>query len=477
MKMDAGRSIPGVWGGQLQARSNPIAQPLAKSPGRQGGNIGFYLVMTYLLFEFGRPQELIPGIRVIPFGTGLSVLLFIQVVMAGKLDFSRAQTKLWILLFAVMAIHIPIARNNFWALMTFKDMLLLFFVYMGIVTFVDTTARMVKLVQILLIIHVFLAVMGIAKGGSGVGGWMGDENDFCMAINMIIPFAYFMLFSTTSVFLKLRYLGYLGLFILAAMTTLSRGGFIGLAAVGTYCWYRSPKKLNAFLVVVVAVLFMALLAPETYWDEIASSTSDETMGQDGTGGARLYTWGIGMEMFFSNPIIGIGQSNFPWTFEIYEDGRTFNTRSIAGRQAHSAWVTLLAELGFAGIITIGGMIVCCFMDLKSIRRKFAPPELNKRHAQEMKIGEDIRAYLARAMEGSLIGFIVSSVFISTLWYPSLWIMIGFVVALRNIADREEGQIAVADPIQPRYQRSVQNPYLGKARPDTVSKAFSFSNFS
>ena len=61
----------------------------------------------------------------------------------------------------------------------------------------------------------------------------------------------------------MKYLGFLGAFILAAMASLSRGGFIGLASVGAYCWYRSPKKLNALIVVVVAVLFMLVLAPET----------------------------------------------------------------------------------------------------------------------------------------------------------------------------------------------------------------------
>ena len=94
--------------------------------------------MAYLLFEFGRPQELIPGIKVIPFGTGLSVLIFLNVLMSGKLDFSRLQTKLWLPLFVVMAIHVPLAVNNFWALMTFKDMFLLYCVYLGIVTFVDS---------------------------------------------------------------------------------------------------------------------------------------------------------------------------------------------------------------------------------------------------------------------------------------------------------------------------------------------------
>lgn len=421
---------------------------------------GFYLVLVYLLFEFGRPQELIPGIRVIPFGTGLSLLILLNVLMSGKLDFSRIQTKLWIPLFAVMAIHVPIAVNNFWALMTFKDMFLLYCVYLGIITFIDSLERMMALMKMWLGVHVFLAVMGIAKGGHGIGAWMGDENDFCMVMDMIVPFGYFFLFSATGVVQKMKYLGFLGTYILGAMASLSRGGFMGLASVGAYCWYRSPKKINALIVVVVAVLFMLVLAPETYWDEIASSTNEETMGEEGTGGARLYTWGIGVDMFLGNPIIGIGQSNFPWTFDIYQAGRSFHSRSFSGRQAHSAWVTLISELGLAGIVIIGGMLLQCYKDLKLVRARFAPAKSWRKQGQTVQAGDDVRMYLARAMEGSLIGFIVSSVFISTLWYPSLWIMMAFVVALRNISETQNEE-ELPSAVQTKHHWGVPLPRLGE----------------
>ncbi len=425
----------------------------------QESKAGFYLVIASLLFEFGRPQELIPGVKLIPFATGLDVLLLLNVVMSGKLDLARLQTKLWIPLFVVMAIHVPIARNNFWALMTFKDMLLIFGLYLGIVTYVNSLEKMLTLMKVWMGILGFLAVMGIAKGGKGIGAWMGDQNDFCMVMNMAVPFAYFFIFSESGGAARWGYLAQLGTFILAAMTTLSRGGFFGLASVGAYCWYRSPKKMKALLVVVVAVLFMLVLAPDTYWDEIASSTSEETMGY-GTGGERLYTWGIGVEMFLYNPIIGIGQSNFPWTFEIYEAGRTFHERSIAGRQAHSAWVTLISELGLTGIVIIGGMLLQCYKDLKLVRTRFAPADSRKKHGQIMQAGEDMRVYIARAMEGSLIGFIVSGVFISILWYPSLWIMVAFVVALRNISETQSGE-ALPAAVQTKYPRGVPLPRLGE----------------
>jgi len=439
---------------QLKARA--ALQPLQA----QESKVGFYLVLAYLLFEFGRPQELLPGIRIIPFGTGLSALILLKVLGSGKVDFSRLQTKLWLPLFVVMAIHVPIAVNNFWALMTFKDMLLLYSVYLGIVTYVNSLERMMTLIKMWMGIHVFLALMGIAKGGVGIGAWMGDENDFCMVMNMVTPFAYFLLFSSTNVVQKMKYLGFLGMFILAAMASLSRGGFMGLASVGAYCWYRSPKKGNALVVLVIAVLFMIVLAPESYWNEIASSTSDETMGDDGTGGARLYTWGIGVDMFLYNPIIGIGQSNFPWTFEFYEAGQKFHERSFGGRQAHSAWVTLISELGLSGIGIIGAMLLQCYKDLKLVRTRFAPVESRQKHGQTVQVGEDVRVYLARAMEGSLIGFIVSGIFISTLWYPSLWIMIAFVVALRNISETKCGEeLPVA--AQTKKPWGVPLPRLGE----------------
>ena len=425
----------------MGSNANLIATPEVKSwsvgkPGQaQESKTGFYLVLAYLFFEFGRPQELIPGLRVIPFGTGLVALILLKVLMSGKLNFSRLQTKLWIPLLALMAIHVPIAVNNYWALITFKDMIMMYCVYLGVITFVNSTEKMMTLMKLWMGLHGFLAVMGLAKGGRGIGAWMGDENDFCMVMDMAVPFGYFLLFSSTGVAQKMKYLGFLGTFILAAMVSLSRGGFMGLAAVGAYCWYRSPKKLNALIVVVVAVLFMLVLAPERYWDEIASSTSDETMGEHGTGGARLYTWGIGMDMFYANPIIGIGQSNFPWTSGSYEAGRTFHERSYAGRQAHSAWVTLISELGLVGIVIIGTMLLQCYKDLKLVRRRFTPVS-GQKHGEIVQAGEDVRAYLARAMEGSLIGFIVSGVFISTLWYPSLWMMMALVVALRNISETQ-----------------------------------------
>jgi len=106
------------------------------------------------------------------------------------------------------------------------------------------------------------------------------------------------------------------------------------------------------------------------------------------------------------------------------------------------------------------MLVQCYKDLKQVRRRFAPAESRQKHGQTVRAGEDVRVHLARAMEGSLIGFIVSGFFISTLWYPALWIMLAFVVALRNISEapsREASPVSV----QTKHSYGVPLPRLGE----------------
>src|SRR4051812_27884944 len=117
--MDSSRSMPASSMSKIEPRIQkdvPVGR-FRRLVEQKENQSGFYLVMAYVTFEFGRPQDIIPGLGVIPFTGGLSLLLAAKVVMSGKVSFSHLQTKLWIALLGVMAIHVPIAANNFWALM------------------------------------------------------------------------------------------------------------------------------------------------------------------------------------------------------------------------------------------------------------------------------------------------------------------------------------------------------------------------
>lgn len=192
---------------------------------------------------------------------------------------------------------------------------------------------------------------------------------------------------------------------------------------------------------------MALAAPDAYWERIKSTTDEENLSSEGggTGAARLYTWGIGWEMFLHNPIIGVGQGNFPWTFEEYQGDRTWDGKSLAGRAAHSLYFTLLPELGMAGLVIFLGMLVNSFKDLKWVslmaveygeKRDHRAKAMD--HMQEVRRRNKLRnaLFVARALEGAFIGYLVASTFVSTLYYPTFWILVAFSVALRNCVSNE-----------------------------------------
>lgn len=402
-------------------------------PAPQESKIGFYLVLLAMLFEFGRPQDVLPPLKVIPIPTLIDVSILIAVLASGKATFANMQTKLWMGLLAFMALWVPFANNNFWALMTLKEMTLYFFFYLGIVTFVNTTGKMQTLIFMWLGVHAVLGINGILHHGQGVGGWLGDENDFGMEMNVAVPVAFFMYQASTNQRGKLLYMVLLGLFVMTVVSTSSRGAFLGLLALGTYCWLYSPRKIMSLILGICLIGLVLVAAPQEYWDRINSITDDSTM-ETGTAGQRMFTWGIGWEIFTANPIFGIGQGNFPWTIGEYMGGRTWQTKSLAGRQAHSLYFTLLPELGLVGVIIFGSMIYLNYRDTRV--SQFLPAvagNVGQRSDKPLVKDEQVvRATLfGNAILGGMIGYLTTSAFISTLYYPTFWILMGLAVALRN----------------------------------------------
>jgi O-antigen ligase len=159
---------------------------------------------------------------------------------------------------------------------------------------------------------------------------------------------------------------------------------------------------------------------------------EEQGSSKGTGAERIYTWGIGWHMFLDNPIIGVGQGNFPWAFKEYEfkvtgSDQPFQGRSLAGRAAHSIYFTMLPELGIIGTTIIFWIILAGMKDLKYLRKVSHDRMIKDRKREGAKY-----YYLALGLEGSLVAYLVSGAFISILYYPSLWILLGFIISLKKI---------------------------------------------
>jgi len=401
--------------------------------------IPFSLLLFYLLLEYGRPQDQIPFLSVLHLPAITIVLLLLSILSSGNLRLKGKQAVLFLGLLGLMVAHGPIAVNNYWALMVFITMAINFIVFLSLTLFVDDEEKYEKLIKVWLSIHVILALIGLMKGsGRGIGGFLGDENDFCMTMNMIIPFPFFLAMSEVGK-KRILYLGLTLTFLTVIILTQSRGGFVGLLATIIYCWLRTKKKVVTALLIAILAGFALLIAPSSYWSEVRSI--QEEGASKGTGGERVYTWGIGWHMFLDNPIMGVGQGNFPWAFKKYEFQATgsdepFRGRSVAGRMAHSIYFTMLPELGLIGTLLFLGMVGMNIRDLNYIKKN----TIQKPKQQKERSAGSKKYHLALALEGSMIAYLVSGAFISILYYPNFWIFTGFVISLKNIVIQSQNDL-------------------------------------
>jgi len=390
--------------------------------------IPFSLLLFYLFLEYGRPQEYLRILRILHLPAIVVILLAISMIISEKIRLRDKQTTLFLFLLSLMVIHGPIAVNNYWALIFFITMVSNFVCFLALIRYVDTPDKFSRLIKYWIVIHVYLAIIGIMKQGKGIGGFFSDENDFCMTMNMIIPLSFFLAINASGM-KRLYYALLTVLFLFVIILSQSRGGFVGLLAAFIYCWLRTKRKImTAFIMGSLAVVAV-LVAPPTYWNEVRSITEQGT--SKGTGAERIYTWGVGWHMFLGNPVLGVGQGNFPYVFREYEilaghGEEGYRGRSVAGRVAHSIYITMISELGLIGTCIIIGMIINALNDLKAIRAQSFQQNIVSNTTSKKNY------FLALGLEGSLVAYLASGAFLAILYYPNVWLLMGFIVSLKRI---------------------------------------------
>ncbi len=270
---------------------------------------------------------------------------------------------------------------------------------------------------------------------------------------MAIPFAYFLFLAADSFSKKILYLFPVGLFITAVVSSLSRGGFVGLIPVIAYCWYKTPRKVLGTFCIVMMVGVVSFSASDKYWDEIRS-IKEESIDQ-GTGEERWYSWKIGLRIFRDHPVIGVGPGNYAVHVGPYEPPGGLHGRSRAGRAAHSVYFTLISELGLAGIFLFTGMVYYTQKDkgfilklekrLKASLSKTCDEQIADQTAFACELHK--LRFIILGVNGALLSYLVTGIFISVLYYPHFWILTAIGVAAKNILQKRLKELKLDEIIR------------------------------
>ena len=329
-----------------------------------------------------------------------------------------ARVKLMFAFVVVMAIGTPFATNRYWAFMATKDLAL--FVggaVLPLTNFVNTDARMRKLVQVLVAIHIPMIFYCLTHGGHGIGSFLGDENDFCLALNVVLPYAFFSLYLARTTLHRLYLVGTIGLLLFTITATMSRGGFVGLVAVAIACWLAAPRKVLSAAGIGVLALAVLSFVPSSYWDKM--KTIETSTDEGDTGAQRIYLWGLAWEMFKDNPILGVGPTNFQWNSYKYKSAaHTDRGEHIWGKGAHSLYYTLLPEEGLVGLAIFVSILAIGLRENRRIRKTYRTLVKQQAPAELLERLRPLTIF-SRANDVAILGYLVTGAFLSVLYLSVL----------------------------------------------------------
>lgn len=391
-------------------------------------NGSFICLLFYLMLEYVRPQSVYPQLDILPWAQlffmatfGFMILEKIRWQFSLPISISIFSFFLWVLLSSIFANY---PSRSFEYFKTIINWTLLFYMFVSIV---NTRERFFLFFCAYLLFNFKMsqhAAMTWALRGftferwgiSGTPGWFGNAADLGLEMVIFLPLGtVFML----SFYNKLpRYLKVISLLFpvtsfMAIIATGQRGTLLGLVAATGYLWWKSKNKFKSAIIIIVFALISLSFIPDAFLDRF------KTMGSDETSNSRLKYWKRGLEMAADNPILGVGYENWVPYY-----AREFPGESLRGpiqEVAHSTPITVVAELGYIGFFFYY-LIAWRILQYGNKIQKIAPKTSN--------------AKIAFALNFGIIGYVISSVFITVSYYPFLWMQACMMAALYNITTQK-----------------------------------------
>src|SRR5215471_6141248 len=266
-------------------------------------------------------------------------------------------------------------------------------------------------------------MMALLTGGGRIhgpdAGKISDNNHFAVALIIILPLLFYLWQLATKRYLR-RGLMALGVLVsLAIVFTYSRGGFLGLTAMGLIFWLRSRAKAISALFILVIGLSIYFLAPTAWFNRI---NTIEDYQNDGSATSRLDFWRASLRIADIRPFVGGGfnVTLFPNIVNPLLRG-TDIPRYTIGKATHSSYFEVLSEHGWVGFTIFVIIGACSWANCAwLVRRSRGRPELTWANL------------LGRMGQAALVGYWVGGAFQSLAYLDEYWCVLFIFDAARRL---------------------------------------------
>jgi putative inorganic carbon (HCO3(-)) transporter len=386
----------------------------------------FFGLLGFSWLAYMRPQDLSWGLAAdLPLSKYVTVALWLSLMMRGKINvFRRTWVTIammllwaWLLVTSFTAIHREIAFGKF------EDITKVILIALITVVLVTSAHRFRVLVGVIAFSLGFLGLKfgayGVLRGGvhftKGVGGMIGDNNDFALALNMTLPLLVYLTWDVKRRWIRLAAMALVPLCAITVIFTHSRGGFLSLAALTLYLIWNSRRRAVALVTVVVLGLAATAFVPQSFYERIASIANFQS---DGSAMGRLNAWQASFKMANDYPVFGVGLDNFLSEFIYYApDPDDIHV-------AHNTWFQVLAETGYTGLCFYLLLFVASWWTLWRVRRRA------RRHGVEWASNG------AKCLGASLLAFMVGGTFLNRAHFDLIYHVMALCACLDRILAHE-----------------------------------------
>jgi O-antigen ligase len=217
-----------------------------------------------------------------------------------------------------------------------------------------------------------------------------DRNGIAITMVAASAFAFFLGLHTSSRWQKMLALGVSALMVHVVLFSLSRGGMLALIFTAVIMFVLIPKRPATIAVALLAVAVGLRLAGPMVVQRFGTALEGEGH-RDDSAQSRLQLWRACVDVFLANPVFGIGSNN--WRSVAHLHG------FVKGKDAHTLWLHVAAELGLVGIGSLIAFYGLCVVRLWRMGRQLYEQEPWFHGAANMVIA-------------SICGFAVSAQFVS-----------------------------------------------------------------
>ncbi len=187
-------------------------------------------------------------------------------------------------------------------------------------------------------------------------GMFANPNDLIALLLFPLGLAVGVLYTERHKFVRYAALAGIALISLIAFMTQSRGGLLALGFFGAWTLARQKRRMRMLPAVIGIVAVVVLFAPSGVWSRLRAISSATSSGQlqeaddQGSAEQRFEIWKVGAKMSRDHPLTGVGlgaYSYLHWDY-VYRNRGEFKPTARGKRDAHSSYITALAETGIPG---------------------------------------------------------------------------------------------------------------------------------